>query len=263
MRKGNFRILSNERYKGNYYNLSIASEYIAKKAIPGQFVHIKCSTTNEPLLRRPFSIHSVSKDRKKVTILYELLGPGTRALSKKKKQDLLDVIGPLGSGFDWQPPTNNKQPPVLIAGGIGTAPLLFLGERLIRGNNSGVTIIIGARTKDQVLCKEEFKKLGCCVKIATEDGSLGFRGRATDLLKKTISSKSLKPSAIYGCGPHGMLKEVSKITKRHKIDYQASLEEVIACGLGACLGCAVETKTGYKLVCKDGPVFDGNEIVWE
>ncbi len=282
------KILSNYHLSSLYYKISISSNYIAKIAKPGQFVHIKCSDNNTPLLRRPFSIHSVSKEKNTLKILYEVLGKGTEFLSEKKAGDFLDVIGPLGNGFNYQlsrmqlpkgvtlrdpevtprqllhsGPITSHQSPVLVAGGMGVAPLLFLAKELTTHYSLLTTVLIGARTKDLILCKDEFKKLGCDVKIATDDGSLGFKGKVTDLLKSLLSVAMCNlPFAIFACGPSAMLKEVSKIAKQHRINCQVSLEEIIACGVGVCLGCAVSTKGGYKLVCKDGPVFNADEIVW-
>ncbi|MBM3254338.1 MAG: dihydroorotate dehydrogenase electron transfer subunit [Candidatus Omnitrophica bacterium] len=260
------RIISNHHIKNSYYELSISSDYIPRFAKPGQFVHIKCSDNNTPLLRRPFSIHSVSKEKNTFKILYEVLGKGTGFLSKKKAGDFLDIIGPLGNGFDFQTTDDRRQTTVLVAGGMGTAPLLFLAEKLVHNSQFTVhrkpLVLIGAKTKNLILCKDEFKKLGCDVKIATEDGSLGFKGKVTDLLKEVLSTVNCQLSTVYACGPYPMLKEVSKIAKKHRINCQVSLEEIIACGVGACLGCAVSTKGGFKLVCKDGPVFNSDEIIW-
>jgi len=152
----------------------------------------------------------------------------------------------------------------LIAGGIGVAPLVFLAQRLLRhsGARNDTIVLIGAKAKEQILCAQEFKTLGCGVKLATGDGSVGFRGKVTDLLQQQLSVIGHRSSVIYACGPHPMLKAVSEIARENKINAQLSLEEHMACGLGACLGCAVATKAGYKTVCKDGPVFSGEELIW-
>jgi dihydroorotate dehydrogenase electron transfer subunit len=277
MKKAKIKILSNYSLKKPYHKLSAYSDYISKLAKPGQFVHIKCSDNNTPLLRRPFSIYSVSKEKGTFEILYEVLGEGTKLLSQKKRENFLDIIGPIGSGFSYNVPFANSHLPILVAGGIGVAPLVFLAERLAKSKipacqgkaagrknqKSKILVLIGTKTKSLILCKHEFKKLGCDVKIATEDGSLGFRGIVTDLLRKElITHNSSLITGIYSCGPRPMLQEVSKIAKQHKIKCQVSLEELIACGVGVCLGCAVNTKSGYKLVCKDGPVFNSDEIIW-
>lgn len=144
---------------------------------------------------------------------------------------------------------------------MGVAPLLFLAEKLTRNRT---LVLIGAKTKSQILCGQEFKKLGCEVKIATDDGSQGHKGKVTDLLNKILPlAISHKPLAIYACGPRPMLKEISRLSQEYKIPAQISWEEHLACGIGACRGCVVKTKTGYQRVCQEGPVFTAPEIIWE
>jgi len=241
--------------------MRIESEYIAKNIKPGQFVEVRCSDRIDPLLRRPLGVHRISK--KGVELLYEIVGKGTDLLSRKKEGEYLDLIGPLGNGFDI---SLSSGMPLLIAGGIGIAPIVALAERLTT-RKPRPYIIIGARTKSHILCEAEFKSLGCYVKVATDDGSKGCKGLATDMLKKMLSAFSRQPSAIYACGPNEMLKVVSQLAKDKGIPCQVSLEERMACGVGACLGCPVKVRKGlidseYKMVCKDGPVFNAEEIVW-
>jgi len=201
-----------------------------------------------------------------IEILFEVVGRGSRLLSQKKPGDYLDIIGPLGNGFTFREPRTENREPILIAGGMGIAPLFFLAESLIRGKRSSaygkIQVLIGAKTKSHILCEKDFKKLGCDVQIATDDGSKGFKGRATDLLKVLLSTIDHRPSTIFSCGPKPMLKELIRITGQYSIPSQISLEAHMACGIGACLGCVVNTKAGYKRVCKDGPVFSGDEITW-
>ncbi|MBL7130960.1 MAG: dihydroorotate dehydrogenase electron transfer subunit [Candidatus Omnitrophica bacterium] len=238
-----------------------------------------------------------------IEILYKVVGVGTKILSQKKPGDKLDVLGPLGNGFsilDARPSTSLPGLPItraragrttlslsnpstfaqgsilsliegskgrcsiLVGGGIGVAPLVFLSERLVHSQQSTVNrktiVLLGAKTKSQILCEKEFKDLGCEVRISTDDGSKGFRGKTTELLKELLWTKDYRLSTIYACGPKPMLKEIANISKRYKIPAQVSLEEHMACGIGACFGCVVETKDGYKRVCKDGPVFDACNI---
>lgn len=248
------RIISNSRLSGNYWHLEFESELIAKQAIAGQFVNIKVTDGLEPLLRRPLSIHAVKG--KKIKVIYEILGKGTQVLSTRKPDEFLDIIGPLGNGFDYRCQAKSKEiKNILIAGGIGVAPLVFLAEKLNKP-----LILIGARSKKQIICLKEFKALGCELKIATDDGSLGFKGRVTDLFKIILGQA--KSAQVFACGPHLMLKTVAAIAGEQNIDAQLSLEAHMACGIGACLGCVVATKTGYKTVCKDGPVFSSEELAW-
>ena len=272
------KIISNKRFKENYWHLEFESAIIAKNALPGQFVNIKVGKGLEPLLRRPISIHAVGGV--KVKLFYQAVGIGTQILSQRKSGELLDIIGALGSGFNYHRMAQAKKVEnILVAGGMGVAPLFFLAQRLASPRmgsalprafrprslrrcaaRNDTIVLIGAKTKKQVLCEQEFKKLGCTLKLATDDGSLGFKGKVTDLLKDILDQH--KPAGLFSCGPHSMLKVVSEIARENKINAQLSLEEHMACGLGACLGCAVSTKGGYKRVCKDGPVFSSGELIW-
>jgi len=255
------KIISNKKLKKNYWHLEFESGMVAKNAIAGQFVDIRVNDSNEPLLRRPISIHGVNKTR--VKLMYEIVGNGTQILSEKKPGDLLDIIGPLGNGFEYSRIAKKPDCPqaVLVAGGMGVAPLVFLAEK-IKPNRP--LVLIGAKKREQILCPKEFKALGCKIMIATDDGSLGFKGKVTDLLKevllKGVDNKKL--INIYACGPQPMLKAIAQISCEDNISSQLSLERHMACGFGACLGCVVSTKAGYKRVCKDGPVFSGKELTW-
>ena len=252
------KIVSNKRFKDNYWHLEFESGLIARHALPGQFVNIKVNSGIEPLLRRPISIHRIKG--LKVKLFYEVLGKGTQILSSRKPGELLDVIGPLGNGFDLQAASGKRQAAILVAGGMGVAPLVFLAERI---KLKKPLVLIGAKTKKQILCLQEFKALGCAVKIATDDGSAGFKGRVTELLGQVLrQAQGARQLAIYACGPGAMLKAVSRIACENNIDSRLSLEEHMACGIGVCSGCVVPTKSGYKRVCKDGPVFSGRELTW-
>jgi dihydroorotate dehydrogenase electron transfer subunit len=243
----------------------LKAQKIAHKACPGQFVNIKVSDTVEPLLRRPFSIHRVGG--LKIEILYERVGKATEILSQRKPGEYLDIIGPLGNGFNQQvPKLSGRQIAILVAGGMGVAPLLFLAQKLKRCTQDNirqrVLILIGAKTKDDILCQEEFNKIGCVVKAATDDGSEGFKGYVSDLLNEELSTIDSGVSTIYACGPRPMLREVSRISHKYNVQAQISLEEHMACGIGACLGCVIETKQGLQRICKEGPVFNAEQIVW-
>ncbi|MDD5108378.1 MAG: dihydroorotate dehydrogenase electron transfer subunit [Candidatus Omnitrophica bacterium] len=250
------KIISNKRFKENYWHLEFEAGIIAKNALPGQFVDIKVGDGCEPLLRRPLSIHGVKGV--KVKLFYEVIGRGTQILSTRKPGELLDIIGPLGNGFNYRQQAKVSEiKNILVAGGMGVAPLFFLAQKI---KVSKPLVLIGAKTKRQILCAPEFKRLGCILKLATDDGSAGFKGKVTDLLQ--IILEQAKPVRLFSCGPGPMLKAVSEIANENKIHTQLSLEEHMACGIGACLGCVVATKGGYKRVCKDGPVFSNEELAW-
>jgi len=256
------KILAQVKIKDNYWHCEFSAPQIAKKALPGQFINIRVSDKCEPLLRRPISIHRINGGR--VNIFYEVVGIATEILAQKKTGESLDIIGPLGNGFKYE----GVKEQIIVAGGMGVAPLIFLAEKLakrkVQSTKAGKTkVLIGAKTKSQILCEKEFKKLDCDVKIATDDGSQGFKGRVTDLLKNLLPITNYQlPITVYACGPRPMLKEVSCISKKHNIPAQISLEEHMACGIGACFGCSVNTTEGFKRVCKEGPVFGADEIVW-
>ncbi len=288
------RVLSNKHIALNYYKIVFSCVSIAKYARPGHFVQVMISGKEEAFLRRPFSIHKAGNGN--FTILYEALGKGTGLLSQIKSGARINIIGPLGNGFEYQPSAISRQlsavsyqPTVIVAGGMGTAPLLFLAEKItghkvtkssfdlvrlrspqvaqdsLRSQRHRVLVLIGAKSKNQILCEDEFKKLGCVVKIATDDGSRGFKGKATELLEYILRNTqyAIRNTKIYACGPKPMLKEISRISSGMNISAQVSMEEHMACGIGACLGCVVDTKTGYRRVCKDGPVFNAEELIWK
>ncbi len=255
------KILENKSIAQGFYKMRLESPYLANNAKPGQFIEVKCSDENDPLLRRPLGVHRILKNG--IEILYEVVGKGTELLSKRKAGETLDMIGPLGNGFIL----NAKRYPlnaILIAGGIGVAPLLALAERLAYSKKQKIHVFIGAKTKEHIICSEDFKKIGCDVSVSTENGSRGHKGFITDLLLDFLNAKRYTLYAnIYACGPNAMLKAVAKIAESKKTPCQISLEERMACGIGVCLGCPVKVKVAeYKMVCKDGPVFDAKEIVW-
>ena len=247
------KILKNKQVAQHAYKINLSSFELARNAKPGQFVMARVVDGYQPLLRRPFGIHSVKGSS--VGILYELAGIGTRFLSQKQPGDYLDIIGPLGNGFDWRASAPARQRPVLIAGGMGVAPLVFLAEKL----KTKPLVLLGAKTKTHILCEKEFKALGCEVRVATDDGSKGRKGLVTDITPEVMSGSEY---VIYACGPKAMLKAVAEFAKNNRITAQVSLEEHMACGIGACLGCVCKTKNGYQRACKEGPVFDAGEITW-
>lgn len=255
------KIVSNTKIAPGHYELSFKTRALREKTKPGQFFNIKIGNPREALLRRPFSAHKIYKER--TEILYKVVGKATKILSAKKKGDILDVIGPLGNGFNL-PAIRYPLSVILIAGGHGVAPLVALARRLAHNaERIELSVFIGARTKKYIVCDKDFRKLGAKVYIATDDGSRGYKGLVTKLLAKKIpSTVDNQPSTIYACGPKPMLKEVARLAKQHDMPCQVSLEEYMACGIGTCLGCAAKTITGYRMVCKDGPVFDAKEVVW-
>ena len=230
---------------------------ISMSVKPGQFINLKLADSCYPLLRRPFCIAGADKQDGTITIIYRVVGQGTEIMSVAKQGDSFNLLGPLGNGF-----TPNSKKPLLIGGGMGLAPLLFLANQF-ESNGISSTILIGGKNKDEVF----WDKLYCNCRdicITTDDGSVGERGFVTDTLGKLLDSQEYKNiDGVYACGPEIMLKKIASICKDKQIPCQVSLENYMACGLGACLSCTIETTSGKRLkVCSDGPVFDSTEVVW-
>jgi dihydroorotate dehydrogenase electron transfer subunit len=250
-------IVRSEKLAAEIYRFTVKAQDIAAEAKPGQFVMIRVGEGLDPLLRRPFSVHQVIEGGL-IQILFKVVGKGTEQLSRLKTGMWLDILGPLGRGFV----IGTGQKHCLVGGGIGIAPLLYLVKGLLKKNEPAtIKILIGARTKDEIdALAHDFGSLGLEVLTATEDGSLGIKGLVTDLM----SSMPGSPDMIYSCGPHPMLRAVAGVCNAKNWQCQMSLEAIMACGLGACLGCTVlrADMQGYVHVCKDGPVFNAEEIAW-
>ena len=230
-----------------YFLIKFFSPKIAKKSSPGQFIHIYIN--NSTSLRRPFSICSVEKSC--IYILFKIVGKGTYLLSSKSALEYIDVLGPLGRGFDYKRDYANLEP-IFLGGGVGVAPLIFLSQKIKKG-----IFIAGSRTKKDVFIKKVFNPAGIKIFITTEDGSKGFKGKATDFLKTYLENNKYKKFIIFACGPWGMYEELSRISRIYpQIEIQVSLERFMGCGIGACCACSIDTYEGVKKVCKDGPVFN-------
>jgi len=257
------KVLKQEAIGPGYYRLDLDAPAAAGAAVPGQFLHVRCGNSLDPLLRRPISIHDVDREKGTVALLYRVVGRGTALLAQKRKDDPVNLLGPLGNGFSM--PESSGEVWVL-AGGIGVAPLYFL-LRELSGLNHRAAVFLGAPASKQLLCAREIKELGHAVATATDDGSEGFFGTVTALFEFFLQNR-IKPDRVYGCGPRGMLKELGHILKRKSIPGEISLEERMGCGVGACLSCACRTGDGkggfrYRRACVEGPVFPAGEVVWE
>ncbi len=208
----------------------------------------------DPLLKRPFSIHRmIGSD---LQILYRVAGRGTNILSRKKPGDTLEVIGPLGNNF---PVKRSRENTVLVAGGLGIAPIFALAESLATPLKKPL-LFYGTKTGNELLCINELKSIGIEPVISTDNGGMGRKGSVTDVLKEFLNI--FTDHCIYACGPEPMLKSLSALAEKYKLKGYAALEQNMACGIGACLGCIVNTTGGYKRVCKEGPVFPMDEIIW-
>ena len=257
MRELTIKIKDKKRIKDDVFLMDLYAPEIATRAYPGQFIHIK-TDDKITILRRPISIHAVNKNV--ISILFRVKGSGTRALSLLSDGDTLNVLGPLGHGFSLKPRKNDAFVNILIGGGMGVAPLMFLAQKLT--NKESNIVILGASDKNSVLCEKEFKTLNCKVHVATDDGSRGAKGSVTDLLLDLFNKDGFQGKAnIYACGPEAMFCSINSIIADKKnVNCQISYEQFMGCGTGICCGCTVKTKTGYKKACKDGPVFNIREI---
>jgi dihydroorotate dehydrogenase electron transfer subunit len=255
------RILSNQRITADTWLLGMKSPRIAKSARPGQFVMIRVRSGLDPLLRRPFSICGTERDS--FLVLYRVVGEGTAILRDAKAGEILSVLGPLGTGFELP---GGDAIPLLVGGGIGVAPLLFLAQRLKKRKT---LFMMGFASEKEVLALPQIKGPRTKVSIATDDGSKGHRGFVTDLVEDYLvkSGVNKKRHLLFTCGPKGMMSKMADISASHSIPCQCCLEASMACGLGACLGCAIKAPESsgraYVHVCKDGPVFRTEAIDWK
>ncbi len=222
---------------------------IAATSRPGRFVMVRCGV--ETMLRRPLSVHKV--DGGKLALLFTIVGKGTRWLSQRKTGDIVDIFGPLGNGYTIYPDSKNL---LLVAGGIGIAPLCFLTQEAER-QKQPVRLLLGAPTRNQLYPKHLLPS-GIKLVTATEDGTAGNRGMITDLLPDSI----LEADQVFACGPVSMYQTIANLSQHYpKLkSAQISLEIMMGCGVGVCYGCTIKTKNGLKQVCKDGPVFDLSDL---
>ena len=245
-------VITNSEVMPGTYLIWLESPQIAAEAKPGQFVMVSCG--EDTLLRRPLSVHQV--DGGKIAMLFAIVGKGTRWLSQRQIGDTIDIFGPLGNGFSVYPASRNL---LLVAGGTGIAALYFLNQKAIEGRCS-VTLLNGTANKHQYT--QYYLPAQTTLVSATADGSLGRKGMVTDLLPNFINWSD----QIFACGPLSMYRDMAQRKRQLGLQgkpVQVSLEVVMGCGHGVCYGCTIRTKKGLKQVCKDGPVFDLDDIIWE
>jgi dihydroorotate dehydrogenase electron transfer subunit len=251
-------IVRTEKLAGDIYRFTMRAPDISAHARPGQFVMVRTTEGLDPLLRRPFSIHQVAEGGL-VQILFKIVGKGTQALAKLQAGQQIDILGPLGRGFEHYTPCQYY----LVGGGIGIAPLLFLAKRMLKKiESSAIKVLLGARTRGEIATlTDDFESMGLGVQTVTEDGSLGKQGLVTDLITPL---QDANPVMVCACGPYPMLRAVVGACRNKGWGCQVSLETIMACGLAACLGCAVlkADMNGYVHACKDGPVFDADDVAW-
>ena len=253
-------IIKSEQLGEDIFRITLLAPDIAREARPGQFIMVKTAEGYDPLLARPFSVHQATANGW-VQILIKVVGKGTKLLSLVPVGRTLDVTGPFGEGFSLV-----KEAKVsLVGGGIGAAPLFYLAKEIMRsGNPQQLLGLIGARNEQELKAVTSgLDELGIATRLATDDGSAGHHGMVTELMLQNMDEQS--EWLVYCCGPHPMLRSVAKICREHGWRCQVSMETMMACGMGACLGCAVPRaglEGGYAHVCKDGPVFDMDDVAW-
>ena len=243
MKQSIFTVLSNAALTDSVYKMVLGGDTSAITA-PGQFVNIHLDGM---FLRRPISV--CDYDEKTLTIIYKVVGKGTAAMAGMKAGEKLDILTGLGNGYDL---SLSGDAPVLLGGGVGVPPMYNLAKKLV-AQGKAVSVILGFNTANEIFYEEEFKALGCHVQVTTVDGSYGIKGFVTDALPENYTY-------FYTCGPEPMLKAVYKATNTSG---QMSFEERMGCGFGACMGCSCKTLTGYKRICKEGPVMKKEEILWD
>ena len=242
-----------QHVNANCVLLVMRSETPLPATFPGQFAELRVDNTPSVVLRRPISVHSFDAEKNEIGFLVQVVGDGTRWLASLKVGDKVNTLMPLGNGFTMPAEAGGRY--LLVGGGVGSAPLYYLAEQLKKNGNDFV-ILIGARSEKDLYRRDAYEALGQ-VEYTTEDGSLGEKGYVTN-----HSVLAEKFDRIYTCGPKPMMLAVAKYARENNIACEVSLENKMACGLGACLCCVEDTKEGHKCVCTDGPVFSIDELKW-
>jgi dihydroorotate dehydrogenase electron transfer subunit len=262
-------ILKNEEIQEDCFLMQLKIPSSFQNPLPGQFVMIRIAGLNDPFLSRPISIYSFSREKNYTTIelLYQVVGKGTQIMAGLIEGSQVEINGPLGNGFEIKSVKKNI---IFISGGIGIAPLSMLIQSLRCRDDCSSEMVIypGFQSAAAVVGLDKMKKLCRDVTVCTDDGTLGKKGFVTQIFQKDMNKFTPENTSIFACGPREMLKTLAKILNKSKFDCQVSLEERMACGTGACMGCAVAVKDKkggltYKRVCADGPIFNLADIIWK
>lgn len=247
------KVIQNRVINKDYYILEVESPIITSDILPGQFVEILIKDTRNAFLRRPISIYNVHPSRNTFELLIQIVGEGTQLLSEVKVGEYVDIMYPLGKSFTT---SDSGKKVLLVGGGVGVAPLLYLSRKL-KEKGVDTHILVGGRSSDNIIETDNFKKYGK-IYISTDDGSKGEKG----LVTQHSVMQNMNFDKIYSCGPDPMMKAVAKLAKQQNINCEVSLENMMACGIGACLCCVTETTSGHQCVCTDGPVFNTKVLNW-
>jgi len=261
LKKGNSvltkgKIIEQVNLNNNYYRIKIKAPQIAKEAKPGQFVMLSKWKIKQLLLKRPFSFYKIESNLGTFDILYKKIGKGTKILAESKIGDLVELIGPLGNGFKIPKNTHNI---AIVARGIGIATLMPL---ILESKKKGIEVysFISAQTENLLLYSDKIESISRETFYTTDDGSKGAKGKVTNFLEKVL--KGIVIDVVYTCGSKRLTKHIRDLQKTYNFLSFVSLEEHMACGIGACKGCVRKTKDGYKRVCKEGPVFPVEEVIF-
>lgn len=261
------QILWNRSLGESYRCMGITAETGYTQAVPGQFVMVKVDDGYAPLLRRPFSIHRLIREGGRVTgleLLYKMVGPTTNQMGTLQSGDTLSLLGPLGRGYTYSAEPTRV---ALAGGGIGIAPLIFLAAHMLEAgyDPDRIRVYLGGRSAPDLLCVTDFEKMGLRVYTTTDDGSAGERGLVTEPLERSLAARDVQK--VYACGPVGMLRGIATLADRFQVACQVSIETIMACGMGACMGCAVKSTDALddkcRHACLDGPVFEAGQIILE
>lgn len=266
-------LLSNKLVGPKLYLAELESPEIASSVKPGQFVHLALPGKEDSVLRRPFSVYGAYPENGTIEILYQTVGKGTRYLAEydasSNEKHCVDLLGPLGNGWleSGAADPDTLQHVLLVGGGVGAAPLYMLAKDL-KSKGAEVDVVLGAQTEGMLVTFRRYRRLldGREPDCATDDGSFGFAGFATPLVEKRLQEGACADGKPYDlvavCGPEPFMRIVVRHAEEAGVPCEVSLEKRMACGIGACLSCVVETKAGKKRSCVDGPVFDAREVVW-
>ena len=251
-----FIILENNQLNYNNFLLVFQSSVPLEWIAPGQFVNLQVPYSATTFLRRPFSVFDVDYSKNTLSVLIKVIGEGTRALASRKPGEHVSALFPLGKGFTLP---EKEEKILLVGGGVGIAPMMLMARESLK-LGAEVSILLGARTKEDHILIEAFQQLGGSLYLTTDDGSLGTKGWIS---QHPVLQENKIFSRIHCCGPEPMMKAVARIAHLRNIDCEVSLENTMACGFGVCLCCVTPTHDGNRCVCTDGPVFNTNELKWQ
>lgn len=248
----------------NHYVLTCHAPDMAMQARPGHFVNVLGSAGGfDPFLRKPFSIYTADAQAGTISLLFSVVGSVSRGMSRLRAGDFVDLVGPLG-GHVFAPPPVPDTLHILVGGGYGVPPLVFLSRALLQSRPAPeLAFLIGARTKDLLLCEAELREAGVPTHTATDDGSHGTLGRVTDVLLPMLNAHAHRPVSVYCCGPSSMMQAVAQVCATQNVPCQLSVEVAMPCGIGVCMGCVLDLADGRRVrCCVDGPVFQAAEVAW-